>query len=143
MSVTRTPEFIAWRHMLERCTDQTHRHYHLYGGRGIKVCKRWLVFANFLADLGPKPTPQHTLERKKNWRGYSPSNCVWATMHEQRRNTRANHWLTLNGERHVLEDWATILGINEATIRNRLRAGKSVKKALLTPVDTRFRTVRG
>ncbi len=60
--------------------------YAYYGGRGITVCKAWLKFENFLADMGRRPTPAHTLERKNANKNYTPSNCVWATREAQARN---------------------------------------------------------
>lgn len=58
-----------------------------YGGRGIRVCDRWLNdFPAFLADMGPKTSPKHSIERKNNDGNYEPSNCVWATPIEQARN---------------------------------------------------------
>lgn len=74
--------------MRERCCKPTHPSYASYGGRGITVCARWDESENFLADMGPRPTPQHSLERLDNNKGYSPDNCVWADKKQQRRNQR-------------------------------------------------------
>lgn len=82
----------AWRNMIRRCTDPTNSHWYRYGGRGIKVCKRWRKFENFLADMGPRPAgkrgkrPLYTLDRKDNDGDYKPSNCRWATTEEQNAN---------------------------------------------------------
>lgn len=84
-----TAEFSAWQAMIARCTRTTHASYKNYGARGIAVCRRWrLSFANFLADMGPRPSRQHSLDRRNNDRGYSPKNCRWATKKEQRANQR-------------------------------------------------------
>lgn len=82
-----TTEYNSWRAMIARCTNPNNNRFYRYGGRGIKVCDRWLhSFENFLADMGNKPTPRHTVERKNNSGNYEPSNCVWATYLEQRHN---------------------------------------------------------
>lgn len=79
----------VWRSMKYRCSNPRAKDYPDYGGRGIKVCERWLnSFENFLADLGPRPTPQHSIERLDNDGNYEPGNCVWATKQEQNRNRR-------------------------------------------------------
>lgn len=80
-----------WRNMIDRCGNPKHQYYHRYGGRGITVCERWLGpdgFANFYADMGAKPTPQHSLDRINNHLGYSPENCKWATKREQAQNRK-------------------------------------------------------
>jgi len=83
------PEYNSWRAMIERCENPNHIGFKYYGGRGIKICARWRSsFEAFFADMGPKPSPRHTLDRKDNERGYEPDNCRWATPAEQRANQR-------------------------------------------------------
>jgi hypothetical protein len=82
-----TPEYRAWRGMKSRCYRTTIKCYPYYGGRGIRVCDRWLTsFENFLADMGRRPSSQHSLERKDPDGHYEPSNCKWATKEEQMKN---------------------------------------------------------
>lgn len=85
---TDTPEHRVWRHMLGRCFNPTDDAYRNYGARGITVCERWRTFENFLADMGERPTNNHTIERKNNDGNYEPDNCVWLPRPEQNRNRR-------------------------------------------------------
>ena len=80
-------EYVTWVNMKARCLQKTNPDYYLYGGRGITVCERWLVFDNFLQDLGLKPE-ELMLERRDNNKGYSLDNCYWATSSQQSRNRR-------------------------------------------------------
>jgi hypothetical protein len=84
------PLYRTWVGMRSRCNDPNRPEYKNYGERGIKVCKRWNNFANFLADMGEKPTPEHTIDRKNNDGNYEPSNCHWVTRTEQILNRRMN-----------------------------------------------------
>ena len=83
------PVYGTWRHMRERCADPRHSEYHLYGGRGIKVCDRWRnSYEIFAADMGPRPSPTHSIDRIDVNGNYEPGNCRWATPKEQRHNQR-------------------------------------------------------
>lgn len=82
------PFYHIWKAMVSRCENPNDKSFVNYGGRGISVCERWHDLANFTADMGPKPTPQHTLERANNDGNYDPFNCAWATRTVQNRNRR-------------------------------------------------------
>lgn len=125
----------VWVSMKQRCHNEKSTGYHNYGGRGIKVCERWLdSFENFLADMGPRPSRQHQLDRIDNDGPYSPQNCRWATRSEQLRNTRRSCYLTFNGQTLHIIEWAARLGVEAGALRARLRRGWSVKKTLTKPL---------
>jgi len=83
-----TVENRCWRAIIQRCTNKKNPAYKNYGERGISVCDRWRSFANFLNDMGEKPRPELTIERRDNNKGYEPGNCYWATRITQNRNMR-------------------------------------------------------
>lgn len=83
-----TPEYKVWAQMLQRCNNNNDTKYYLYGARGIKVSKEWHDFAVFYADMGPRPSDEHSIERKDNNGNYEKSNCCWATITEQANNRR-------------------------------------------------------
>ena len=85
----KSPEYRIWQAMIQRCTKPQCRYWSYYGGRGIQVCDRWRrSFASFLADIGLRPSPELTLDRIDNNRGYEPGNLRWASRQEQQYNTR-------------------------------------------------------
>lgn len=133
--LSRTPEYRAWQTMRLRCTVPTNPAYHDYGGRGITVCDRWLnSVETFVADMGPKPTPNHELDRIDNSKGYSPENCRWVTRDVNSRNRRSNHWVTWRGRRMTVIEAIELSGVNEHAAHKRLAAGWSVEKTFETPV---------
>jgi hypothetical protein len=124
-----SPTYKTWLRMKERCYNPHKDKYKYYGGRGIKVCARWSKFENFLADMGEKPAGL-TLDRVDNDGDYKPSNCRWATLKEQARNKRNNHFLTFRGETRTLTEWARTLKIPQPTLSRRLIDGWRVEDAL-------------
>jgi hypothetical protein len=129
-----TKEFRAWAKMLARCYNTNDWHYPNWGGRGIRVCKRWKdSFTFFLEDMGEAPSPQHTLERIDNDGSYYPDNCRWAPHAEQARNTRRNCRLSFQGRTMILSDWARELGLPPYILSDRLRRGWSVEEAISRP----------
>lgn len=129
-------EYTSWWKMIRRCHHPQTTGYENYGGRGIAVCDRWRAsFENFLADMGPRPHKEATIERENNDGNYEPGNCRWATRLEQGRNKRNNIFIEWNGQRKCLTEWAETTGINYGTLRKRLQLGWSVEKTLSTPVS--------
>lgn len=123
--LSRSIEYRAWASMLQRCTNSRSTNYHRYGGRGIRVCKRWLKFENFYKDMGPRPSLRHSIERKKNNKGYGPSNCKWATRIQQANNTRRNVYVVIDGRIQTIAEWTAEAGLNRNTIQKRLKRGWS------------------
>jgi hypothetical protein len=95
--MSHTPEHNAWLEMRRRCEDPKRRMYPKYGGRGIKVCERWQAFEAFYADMGPRPSARHSLDRIDNDGNYEPGNCRWATRREQNLNYSRNIVVTAFG----------------------------------------------
>lgn len=106
------PEYYAWRDLVRRCTHPTHKQWADYGGRGIKVCDRWLgSFANFLADVGRRPSPSLTIDRVDNDGDYEPGNVRWATRDQQNANRRKPRG-SVPGATKKRNKWQAQIGIN-------------------------------
>lgn len=132
---SKTKLHTIWSSMKQRCHNPNSASYPQYGGRGIKVCKRWRKsFEAFEADMGPRPSPKHSVDRIDNNRGYSPKNCRWATNVEQCNNSRVNTWLTFNGVSMTARDWAVVTGIPRDVILNRNKIGWSIERTLTQKV---------
>lgn len=115
---TGTPEYVAWNAMRARCAATKGRDFESYAARGIAVCERWNSFENFLADMGPKPSPSHSLGRRDNDIGYEPGNCRWETPTEQARNTRVSKVWSIKGETFdSCRAAAAHFGVDHKTIR--------------------------
>lgn len=117
-------EYKSWAHAKKRCYNEKTASYKHYGGRGIKMCDRWLnSFENFYEDMGPKPSSEHSLDRYPNNEtgNYEPGNCRWGTDEQQYRNRRSNRWFECNGMKMVLNDWAVYFGVSFATLHGHLK----------------------
>jgi hypothetical protein len=137
--MSRTPEHKAWQNMLARCHCETCPNFRLYGARGITVCARWREsFEAFLADVGARPSPAHSIDRIDNAKGYEPGNVRWATRLEQARNKRTNRWITVNGERVIATEYAERFGVvSRLQFFSRIRRGMDPLKAATMPIDTK------
>lgn len=132
--LSHAPEYRAWQTMRLRCLVPTNKAYPDYGGRGIKICDRWLnSVAAFIADMGQKPSPAHEIDRENNDGHYEPSNCRWVIRKVNDRNRRSNRLLTFRGKTHPLIEWCEILEMPESTLASRMYEGWSVERALSTP----------
>lgn len=128
-----TREYKSWEYMLRRVRYKGSRSGRWHADRGITSCKRWLRYDLFFRDMGKQPKGT-TLERIDNDKGYSPSNCRWATMREQSRNKRNNRFFKFHGRRLVVPDWSNITGFSKSAIWYRINAGWPISKVLTQPV---------
>ena len=126
----------TWQGMKNRCYNKNCRSYKHYGGRGVKVCDRWLGakgFDNFLEDMGKKPSSKHSLDRINTNGDYCPKNCRWATWEEQENNRRINIYYEYMGTRMTLPQWSKKLGIAYGTLLYRRRRGIVPPKLFAQP----------
>lgn len=134
----RRAERNAWHHMHDRCKNPDYILFHRYGGRGISVDPRWDTFEAFLADMGPRPSPKHSLDRINNDGNYEPGNCRWATRIQQARNKSTTLVVQMGGEAVPLPEAAERTGISARAIRDRLKdgwTGDELFRPLLTPKE--------
>jgi len=134
--MSKSAEYKVWQGMMKRCHGPNDSNREWYAARGIVVVDRWHKFVNFFADMGKRPTPQHTVERKDNNGPYSPDNCKWATRYEQVRNTRSNRFLELDGRKMIATDWAKESVVGLRTFWQRLYAGWDLREALTAPAKS-------
>jgi len=129
---TGSPEYKAWDSLRQRCMNPNDASYEWYGAKGVRVCERWNDFANFLADMGRKPSSKHSIDREDSNGNYEPNNCRWATGIEQARN-RSNNRNVL--AYRTLKEAAEAVGISYVTVKSRLGYGWSIDDALNRPVN--------
>ena len=122
----KTPEFEAWSSMRKRCYTPGAHGYERYGGRGITVCDEWKdSFEAFFAYIGPRPTPDHSIDRIRNAEGYKPGNVRWATSVEQNNNRRSNVTARVGDVTLTASQISQRFGLPYATVLYRIRTGKS------------------
>lgn len=129
-----SPTYKSWQSMIGRCCRPHVHGYKNYGGRGIRVCERWMTFDHFLADMGERPSTEHTLDRKDVNGHYEPGNVRWAHKSEQANNRRVTIRLTFRGETLPIAEWCRRLGLNRRVVSQRIASGWSHEAALATPV---------
>lgn len=129
-----SPVYKTWNLIKRRCLDKKDKRYLDYGGRGIGICKEWLNFKNFLADMGEKPKGK-SIDRIDNNKGYCKENCHWATPHEQQNNMRSNIVLEYNGKRMTLAQWAKRLKFPYGTLQARIKRNWTIQRALTQKIQ--------
>lgn len=131
-------EYKAWSSMKERCLNPNNKRFHSYGGRGIKICERWLnSFPDFFQDMGNAPIG-FQLERKDNQGNYEPENCKWASRVEQANNKRNNRLITFMGKTQTVAEWSRETGLGFGIIHQRI-ARKCPIDRLFAPVSERYK----
>lgn len=121
---SKTRAYRIWHGMMRRCNNPKAKFYFYYGGRGIKVCKRWHEYDAFLADMG-EPGQQDTLDRIDSNGDYCPKNCRWATMQEQCNNRRGNLIIWYNGKKYSGSQFAKEFDIPYYYVRALYKRGMS------------------
>lgn len=121
--MSHTNEYSIWCDVKGRCLNKKNHAYSYYGGRGIKMDKKWAnSFDAFYEYMGPRPSLEYSLDRYPDVNGnYEPGNCRWGSDEEQSRNKRSNVWIEYNGIRMVQKDWAKYFGVTHSTIQFHLK----------------------
>lgn len=128
-----SPTWRTWAEMKARCGNKKAPYYARYGGRGIRVCERWMTYASFLADMGERPSIKHSIDRLDVNGNYEPGNCRWANSTEQSRNKRNTVYVLFKGEKITLAALAERYAISLPMVRDRLRCGWDIERALTEP----------
>lgn len=137
------PEYPIWIGMKRRCRSRSPEVWKYYGGRGISVCQDWQTsFEIFFKDMGPRPSPDHSIDRIDNNGPYSPTNCRWATNKEQKRNCTNSRILEYQGKRQCVAAWADEVGIPISILRHRLSANWAISRLLTTSIASRSKRNR-
>lgn len=131
----RTPEYMTWNRIKQRCRNDFNASYYKYGARGIDVCDEWYdSFQAFISYVGPRPSPKHQIGRINNDGNYEPGNVRWETPTEQARNRRSTRLIFVNGVGRTAPEWEETSGVKARTIRARIKRRWSGSE-LLAPVS--------
>jgi hypothetical protein len=126
--------YVSWSGMLMRCYNPKNPRYKDYGGRGIRVCKKWHHYIGFLEDMAPTWKRGLTVERLDNDGSYTRANCIWATQSQQANNRKTNRRLTVDGVTLTVTEWERRKGFKPTTIFRRLYRGWDAEKSVNTPL---------
>lgn len=122
--LSKCAEYQIWAGIIQRCTNPRRNSYASYGGRGITICERWRSsFESFLSDVGGRPSPELTIDRIDNNKGYQPGNVHWATNAEQGTNKRTNRRVTIGDKSQTISQWAREKGFCPYTLYGRFHRG--------------------
>lgn len=138
----RLPIYWRWRQMINRCHTPSHRDYTRYGAKGVTVCDRWRNgdgrwsgFECWMADMGPLPFDDASIERLDNRLGYEPNNCVWGNARQQANNRSSNRFVTARGQTMTVAQWARLVGLSRQALRYRLEQGADPEEAIFKIPD--------
>ena len=132
-NLSKTAEYKTWLGIKSRCLNPKNEAYNNYGGRGIKICDRWLnSFENFYADMGLKPSEEYSIDRIDNNGHYEPGNCKWNTFEEQQNNKRTNVYHVYNNQKITTKQASKIAKVSPTCIVKRLARGLNIKEAIET-----------
>jgi hypothetical protein len=130
MGIPGKPVYFIWVGIRQRCMNPELASWPRYGGRGIRVCDRWNDYRAFEADMGPRPSLQHSIDRIDNEGDYTPENCRWATRSVQMANRAACKFVTIEGTRHKINDLVKMARIRSETIVERAERGLPLSEVL-------------
>jgi hypothetical protein len=133
--------FRIWTNIKTRCLNPNTPHYHRYGGRGITVCDEWRNDFKAFYDwsMSHGYTDELTIDRIDNNGNYYPENCRWVTIEVQALNRSKHHYYEVKGKTKPLAEWCKIYEKNYKSVRDRLKRGWSIERALIEPIQTKFR----
>ena len=138
--LTDSPEYKTWCGIKRRCLNKNDKAYPRYGGRGIRICEQWKdSFETFYADIGPRPSDAHSIERLNPNGDYEPGNCIWLLLAEQNFNRRDTIYLVVDGVRTSLTELSKESDVPYPTIQARIARGWDHKRAVTEPVKTKYR----
>ena len=129
---SKSPEYGAWQNIKHRCLNKRSKAYSQYGGRGIKICERWIgSFENFISDMGERGEKDLSIERINVNGDYEPENCKWATTKEQARNKTNSRKFKVFGNDYFLDDLAIEFNVHPGSFRNRIKNGETNEQAVI------------